>query len=295
MVDTELTAPGMLDNKSYSSVSGDHEMKHWWVAVADLISGSRTLYGFTHRKIRRAKPSCQPLEERVTPSHFAVAHHLAASVHVREQGARNSTGTAERLPITAVSSTVTAPLPAGLSRTASSSRTVAWAYGGSYRHTTNSALQTALQNLKKDVQTIELASGTTVGELTAIRVAFNTLANDGLSLTSYSALQSFEDSLVTTNASSPGSLTNNAALLKQFEALYTSSPTTQQAKDLMTAYNDLAAAVTSAGVTSSDIATVNTDWSAVLAASNSTSTSTFPYFSLLAGQGVGICDGPMAL
>jgi hypothetical protein len=272
-------------------------MKHWLVAVTDLIAGYRTLCGLTHRKLRRIKPSCQPLEDRVTPSHFAVAHHLAASAHVHEQSARNSTGLAGRLPIFGVSSTVAAPLPGGLSQVPSSSRTVAWAHGGSYSHlhTTNTALKTALQTLKKDVQTIELASGTTVGELTAIRVSFTTLASDGLSLSSYSVLQSFENSLVTTNASSPGSLTNNATLLKQFEALYTSSPTAQQAKDLTTAYNDLAAAVTSAGVTSSDITTINTDWSAVLAASNSTSTSTFPYFSLVAGQGVGICDGPMAL
>jgi hypothetical protein len=48
---------------------------------------------------------------------------------------------------------------------------------------------------------IEAASGTTVGELSAIRSAFDTLASDGLTPTSQSALRSFENSLVTDFAS----------------------------------------------------------------------------------------------
>jgi hypothetical protein len=79
-------------------------------------------------------------------------------------------------------------------------------------------------------------------------------------------------------------LTGNATLLSQFEALYTSSPTTQETTDLTTAYNALAAAVTSSNITSADITLINTDWSAVLAAQGSTSTATFPYFQLVTGQ-----------
>jgi hypothetical protein len=133
------------------------------------------------------------------------------------------------------------------------------------------------------VQTIELASGTTIGELTAITAAFQTLASDGLSPSSYSALKSFENSLVTSYASGT-TLTGNATLLSQFEALYTSSPTTQQTTDLTTAYNALAAAVTSSNITSADIATIDADWAAVLAAEGSTSTATFPYFNLVTGS-----------
>jgi hypothetical protein len=84
-------------------------------------------------------------------------------------------------------------------------------------------------------------------------------------------------------------LTGNATLLAQFETLYTSSPTTQQTTDLTTAYNDLAAAVTSSNLTSDDLTTIDTDWAAILAAEGSTSTSTFPYFTLVTGgeQGTG--------
>ena len=87
-----------------------------------------------------------------------------------------------------------------------------------------------------------------------------------------------------TDYASGTTLTGNATLLSQFEALYTSSPTTQETTDLTTAYNALAAAVTSSNITSADITTINTDWSAVLAAEGSTSTATFPYFQLVTGQ-----------
>jgi hypothetical protein len=146
-------------------------------------------------------------------------------------------------------------------------------------------LSSALQTLQSDVQTIELASGTTIGELTAIRAAFDTLSNDGLSPSSQSALKSFEDSLVTAFASGT-TLTGDATLLSQFEALYTSSPTAQQTTDLTATYNALAAAVTSSNITSADITTINTDWAAVLAAEGSTSTSTYPYFDLVTGHAV---------
>ena len=61
-------------------------------------------------------------------------------------------------------------------------------------------------------------------------------------------------------------LTNNATLLSQFEALYPNS--TNYMSDLTAAYNALAAAVTASNITSANITTINTDWSAVLAASS---------------------------
>jgi hypothetical protein len=269
-------------------------MKHWRIVVEDLIASHRRLLAPKPRGPRRVELSCDPLEERVTPSHFSAAHHLAAAVHVHQQAAHYSSGATSILPITTPTRTLPTPGPYG-GRGNTLPGTAVWTHGLGHSHPTNSALQTALQTLKKDVQTSELASGTTVGELTAIRVAFQTLASDGLAPSSYSKLQSFENSLVTTNASSPGSLTGNATLLAQFEALYTSSPTAQQTTDLTTAYNALTAAVTSAKITSSDITTINTDWAAVLAASNRTITATYPYFSLVTAQGAGVCIGPMAV
>jgi hypothetical protein len=137
--------------------------------------------------------------------------------------------------------------------------------------------------LHSDIQTIELNSGTTIGQLTAIAAAFQTLKTDGLSPTSQSALKSFENSLVTDYASGT-TLIGNSDLLSQFEALYTSSPTAQQTTDLTAAYNALAEAVTASNITSAEITTINNDWAAVLAAEGSTSTVTFPYFELVTGQ-----------
>lgn len=262
-------------------------MKHWWIALDDLIASHRRLRAPKSRGPRRVELSCYSLEERITPSDLGAVQHLAAVVHVHQQVAHHPIGTTSALPTKLPGSIQgilgKTPLPV----------TTPVLHGGR-SHSTNTALTTALQTLQKDVQTIELASGTTVGQLTAINVAFRTLSTDGLKPTSYSALQTFENSLVTTNATTPGSLTGNTTLLAQFEALYTSSPTTAQTTDLTTAYNALAAAVTSAGVTSADVTTINTDWAAVLSASNSTSTATFPYFSLVTGQGAGACSGTMA-
>jgi hypothetical protein len=133
--------------------------------------------------------------------------------------------------------------------------------------------------------TIEEASGVTVGQLASIASAFETLKNDGLSPSSKSAVKSFENSLVTDFASGM-TLTGNASLLSQFEAIYTSSPTAQETTDLTTAYSDLAAAVSSSNITTAEITTINNDWSALLAAEGSTSTNTFPYFDLVTGQAI---------
>jgi hypothetical protein len=140
-----------------------------------------------------------------------------------------------------------------------------------------------MATLQSDVLTIEQSSGTTVAELAAIRSAFDQLNTDGLTPSSQSALDSFENSLVTAFASGT-TLTDNSTLLSQFEALYTSSPTTQETTDLTTAYNALAAAVTSSNITSADITTIDTDWAAVQSAESSSSTATYPYFNLVIGQ-----------
>jgi len=148
-----------------------------------------------------------------------------------------------------------------------------------------------------DIQTIELASSTTVGELTAIMTSFETLKTDGLSPTSASALASFENSLVTAYAAAPTTtLTNNSTYLPQFEALYTSSSTTlspQQTTDLTTAYNALAAAVMSANITTADITLINSDYANVLLAAGNTTTPapTYPYFSLVTGRTEGVGEG----
>jgi hypothetical protein len=212
--------------------------------------------------------SCDALEGRVTPAHFG--HH--AIVH--------------------------ASLAASLSSGSTSSTS-----GSSSSSSLNTALTQALQTLRDAVQSIELASKTTVGELTAIRADFRALANDGLTLSSGSALSSFENSLVTAFATGGSSAllnsdgTPNSTQFDAFEALYTSSPsslTTQQTTDLTAAYTALANAVISSNITSGDINTINTDWSAVLAARGSTSTTTYPYFSLVTGgntAGGGGCGG----
>jgi hypothetical protein len=211
------------------------------------------------RRPRRVILSCDLLEGRVTPAHHGLVHHAIGAA------------------VAAAASTTSA------STTTTTTGTT----------TSSSALSTALQTLHSDVLKIESASNTTVGQLATIRIDFQTLKNDGLAPSSQSALASFENSLVTTLASGT-SLTGNASLLSQFEALYTSSPTTQQTTDLTAAYNALAAAVTSANITQADINTINTDYSAVLAAENSTSTATYPYFNLVTGNGGGPGGGGCA-
>jgi hypothetical protein len=233
--------------------------------LRELILGRRASRSVTSRRPRKTILSCDTLEGRVTPAHIGIAHHAVAHLHAAAHHAATSTTSTSANTSTLTSSTT------GTSSTGSTSTT------------TSSTLSTALQTLRTDIQTIELASGTTVGQLTAIRAAFQALSTDGLTPSSASALQSFENSLVTSFASGT-TLTGNATLLAQFEALYTGSPTTQQTADLTTAYNALAAAVTSSNITSADITTINTDWSAVLAAEGSTSTSTYPYFSLVTGH-----------
>jgi hypothetical protein len=209
------------------------------------------------RRVRQLTPMLDGLEDRVVLSHIGGFHHHHAHHASSAETSTSSTSS------TSAATTMTAT-----SQTSSSS---------------SSALQTAQQTLRNDIQTIELASGTTIGQLTAIHAALQTLESDGLEPSSYSALSSFEDSLVKAFANGT-TLSGNATLLAQFEALYTSSPTAQQTTDLTTAYNALAAAISSSNITASELATIDSDWAAVLAAEGSTSTATFPYFSLVTGR-----------
>lgn len=148
------------------------------------------------RRPRPASLSCEGLETRVVPAHGHFAHHALAHLHA---ATASTTGT---------STTTSSSSSTSGTTTSSTSGTTG---------TTNSALTTALQTLHGEEQTIELASGTTIGQLTAITSAFQTLSADGLTPSSQSALSSFEDSLVTANASGT-TLAGNATLLAQFEA-----------------------------------------------------------------------------
>ncbi len=229
------------------------------------------------RRSRRVQLFCESLEGRVVPSHLGIAHHAVAHLHTAAHHSRAETRHAKTETSTTASASTTST---------STASTVTSGTSTTPTSTTSSTLSTAIQTLKSDVQTIELASGTTVGELAAISVAFQALKADGLTPSSQSALRSFENSLVTDSASGT-TLAGDATLLGQFEALYTTSPTTQETTDLTTAYTALAAAVTSSNITSADITTINTDWAAVLAAKGSTSADTFAYFTLVTGQGFG--------
>jgi hypothetical protein len=217
------------------------------------------------RRTRQVVPTLSGLEERITLSHVGGFHHHHHASHVASTSA-------------AVSST------ASTSATASATSLTSASTGTSTSTSTSSStLDTARQQLQSDIQTIELASGTTIGELTAIHAAFQTLSSDGLKPSSSSALSSFEDSLVKSFANGT-TLTGNATLLAQFEALYTSSPTSQETTDLTTAYNALAAAIASSNITASDLTTIDTDQSAVEAAAGDTDGDTFPYFTLVTGR-----------
>ena len=226
---------------------------------------------------RKLVPSCDSLEQRVTPAHVGVAHHAIAHLpgaahhsHASASTARDATTTATAASASTASTTGTTSSTTGSSDTSTSS-------------TSSTTLSSALAMLKSDILKIESSSDTTIGQLAAIATAFQTLSTDGLPVSSASALKTFENTLVTDFASGT-TLAGDTTLLSQFESLYTSSPTTQETTDLTTAYNALAAAVTSSNITSADITTINTDWAAVLAAEGSTSTATFPYFTLVTGQ-----------
>jgi hypothetical protein len=250
------------------------------------------------RRPRKVVLSIDGLEERVTPAHGGLAHHAVAHLHAAAHHAHHSDSASATASTSTESSTTSSTSAAAATSTTDSSDSSSSTSSSSSSSSSSSTLSSALATLKSDVQTIELASGTTVGQLTAIAQAFETLKTDGLTPTSESALESFENTLVTDFASGT-TLTGNSTLLSQFEALYTSSPTTQETTDLTTAYDALAAAVTSSNITSADITTINTDWAAVLAAQASTSTATFPYFQLVTGQqgpgpGQGFGGGGMA-
>jgi hypothetical protein len=222
------------------------------------------------RRSRQVSPTVVGLEERIALSSVGGFHHHHHAHHAASTSATvSSTATTSSTAATTSTTNTTS-----LTSTPSSSST----------------LNAARQQLRSDVQTIELASGTTIGELTAIRAAFETLSSDGLKPSSSSALSSFEDSLVKSFANGT-TLAGNSTLLSQFEALYTTDPTDQETTDLTTAYNALAAAITSSNITSSDLATIDADQAAIDAAVGSTDTDTFPYFTLVNGRAGGVGGG----
>ncbi len=231
------------------------------------------------RRSNQVVPGCDHLEGRVAPAHLGLAHHAVAHLHAHHHAEHASSHASGDSVSNATASTAAASTSAAATSSSTSESTSSPDDSSS----SSSSLSTALKTLRDDVQTIELASSTTIGQLAAIQVAFQTLSSDGLSPTSASALKSFENSLVTANASGTD-LATDATLLAQFQALYTSSPTTQETADLTAAYNALAAAVKSANVTSADLTTIDTDWAAVLAAKGSRSTTAYPYFSLVTGR-----------
>ena len=147
----------------------------------------------------------------------------------------------------------------------------------------SSTLATALATLKSDIQTIELASDTTVGQLAAIATAFETLKTDGLTPTSQSALESFENSLVT-------DFRLGDDLDRQRDAAESIRGALHELAD--DAGNDRPHDGVQCARGGGDFLeyhvgghhAINTDWSAVLAAEGSTSTATFPYFQLVTGQ-----------
>jgi hypothetical protein len=258
-----------------------------------LFSHRGEPHGHRRRRPRQVTLSCDTLEGRVTPAHVSIAHHaLAVHVHHADHHAHHS-----ETDSTTASTTSTSTATAATSTSSSSSGNTSSSDDSSSSSTSSSSssstVAAAKAQLRSDVITIEAASGTTVAQLAAIASAFETLKTDGLTPSSQSALESFENSLVTDYASGT-TLTGNSTLLSQFEALYTSSPTTQETSDLTTAYNALAAAVTSSNITSADITTISNDWSALLSAEGSTSTNTYPYFELVTGQTLDLGFGPQA-
>ncbi len=248
-------------------------------SIMTLLGGRRGILRATRpRRVRKFTLTCDTLEGRVTPAHISALHHVAAAVHAHHHAHTDSSSS-----ISSSTSGTTATASTATSTTSGSTTSGSSTSSGDTSTSSSTTLSAALATLQSDVLTIEQGSSTTVGELAAIRSAFDTLASDGLTPSSQSALQSFENSLVTAFASGT-TLAGDSTLLSQFEALYTSSPTTQETTDLTTAYNALAAAVTSSNITSADITTINTDWAAVQTAEGSSSTATYPYFNLVAGQ-----------
>jgi hypothetical protein len=233
------------------------------------------------RRPRRVDLSWDCLEERKVLSHVGLhhhvhAHHAASSLTSSVAGTSTTASTANSAESSTAASTI-----ASTAASTTSSTTGSTTSSG----TSTSALSSALQTLHNDVQAIELASGTTVGQLAAIATSFAALKSDGLTPTSASALTTFENELVTNTA---GATTSPTTTLNDFELLYTSTPSTltaTQTADLTTAYNALTSAVNSSNITAANISTINTDYAAVLAAQGSTSTATYPYFTLVTGHG----------
>jgi hypothetical protein len=255
-------------------IQGNDSMKRQISLLRGFLFGRSRTENERARRAQRATLLCETLEGRVAPAHFHGVHHALIAIYGQQTGGRSESHSTTAQGMIA-SSAVGASAPSATSRADRTRRT----QYPSQRLT----LASALKALMNEIQIIKLGSTTTIGQLTAIEIAMRTLSAGGLSPSSTAVLESFEDRLVTASASGT-ILENNLGLLRQFEALYTSSPTTQETADLTVAYNALIAAVMSAGITAADISTINAGWSAVQAAQGNPSTTAFPFFTLVTGR-----------
>ncbi len=276
-------------------------MQLGWFSPSPGPGASAGGHAGRRRHNRKVVLLCDSLEGRVTPAHFSFRHHLATVVAAHHHGAHPDHHGATTSTTTSTTSTGSTSGNTGLSSfTTTSSPTTAPTthrppspsgesdgWGG--QHTgPSTAVTTALQTLNGDVQTVTQSSGATVGEMATLQADLNALYAAGVRPTSFSALQSFENSLVTTLATNPTTnLSTDTTLSTQFASLFTGTGTggTTPPTVVTNVYNDLANIVTSAGITSAQITTISNDWSALLAAEGSTSTATYPYFTLATGQG----------
>ncbi len=253
------------------------------------------------RRDRKVVLMCDSLEGRVTPAHFSFRHHFATVVAAHHHGAHNAHHGASTSTTTSTTNTggtsgntgISSPTATSLPTTSSTSPGLPSPSGdsegwGGQHPGPSAAVITALQTLNGDVQTVTQSSGATVGELATLQADLNALYAAGVRPTSYAALQSFENTLVTTLATNPTTnLGTDTTLSTQFASLFSGTGTggTSPPTVVTNVYNDLANIVTSAGITSTQITTIRNDWAALLAAEGSSSTATYPYFNLATGQG----------
>src|SRR4051794_30646344 len=125
-----------------TSLSGDHVMQLGRRILRLIGNDQSGSCPGGRRRARKVILACDPLEGRITPSHAHVAHHVAALVHTHH----------------ASTSTASTTTSTGTSNGSGSS--------------SSSTLSSTQATLDSDILSIEQGSGTTIGELAAIRTAF---------------------------------------------------------------------------------------------------------------------------
>jgi hypothetical protein len=129
--------------------------------LCDLIFGPARTRVNRRKCAQNVILSCDSLEGRVTPAHLGIAHHaIAAHVHAHHS---HTTSTATT---TSTAAALSASLAASTSTDTSGSATDSTS---GTTDTSSTALSAALQTLHNDVQAIQLASNTTVGQLRRFR------------------------------------------------------------------------------------------------------------------------------